>query len=102
MPFGLTQLKPAITKLSLNKKQRLLEWLQAEIKAETQEQSPHKAKKEVEAVYQLEYVRCGKETCKCSSGRTEDMHGPYWYSYERNSKGKLVSRYIGKKLRIPQ
>lgn len=40
-----------------------------------------------QAVYQLEQVRCGKEFCKCTTG---DLHGPYWYGYQRQG-GKLKS-----------
>jgi len=47
-------------------------------------------------LYQLERVRCGKPTCKCM-GKNAQLHGPYWYAYWRE-KGKLKSRYIGKKL----
>lgn len=41
--------------------------------------------------YQLEAVRCGKETCK------KCPHGPYWYSYQRVGS-RVVSDYIGKRL----
>lgn len=41
--------------------------------------------------YQLEKIRCGKNCHGCP-------HGPYWYSYQRKN-GKVVSRYIGKKLK---
>jgi hypothetical protein len=44
--------------------------------------------------YRLEGVRCGKENCKCASGK---LHGPYWYSYTRD-KDKVTSQYIGKRL----
>jgi hypothetical protein len=44
--------------------------------------------------YRLEKVRCGKENCKCASGK---LHGPYWYSYIR-IKGRVKSQYVGKKL----
>jgi hypothetical protein len=39
--------------------------------------------------YQLEMVKCGKDCKGCP-------HGPYWYGYYRNQKGKVVSTYIGK------
>jgi len=37
-----------------------------------------------------EYVKCGKDNCKCSSG---DLHGPYWYYYFYEN-GKLRKKYI--------
>lgn len=47
-------------------------------------------------VYQLERVRCGKETCRvCRRGYG---HGPYWYAYWR-AKKRTASIYIGKQLR---
>jgi hypothetical protein len=37
-----------------------------------------------------EYVRCGKSDCpRCK-------HGPYYYAYWKDDKGKLHKRYIGK------
>jgi hypothetical protein len=42
--------------------------------------------------YELEKVRCGKPACKSCP------HGPYWYAYRTTNKGKVVKRYIGKKL----
>ena len=48
--------------------------------------------------YRLEYVRCGRDTCRCASKVPEEMHGPYWYSYKTGRSGKTVSKYVGKKL----
>lgn len=42
-----------------------------------------------------EKVKCGDETCKCTSGNPTDMHGPYLYRYYREG-GKLASEYLGK------
>lgn len=42
--------------------------------------------------YQLEYVVCGKENCRCARGI---KHGPYYYRYWR-SGGKLHREYVGK------
>ncbi|MGK7875415.1 MAG: hypothetical protein AB4426_19580 [Xenococcaceae cyanobacterium] len=49
-----------------------------------------------EALWQLEYVRCGKQRChKCARG---EGHGPYWYYYWRETThSKLKSRYWGKR-----
>ncbi len=46
--------------------------------------------------YCLEHVRCGKENCKCATGKTP--HGPYWYVYW-SENGKTKTRYVGKELR---
>ena len=46
--------------------------------------------------YRLEYIRCGRGSCRCAAGRG---HGPYWYEY-RWEGGRTRSRYIGKKLRV--
>ncbi|MGI9055070.1 MAG: DUF6788 family protein, partial [Pyrinomonadaceae bacterium] len=43
--------------------------------------------------YRLQFVRCGKETCKCATG---GLHGPYWYAYWFEN-GKTKSKYLGKK-----
>ena len=43
--------------------------------------------------YELEKVRCGKPACKSCP------HGPYWYAYHTTRKGKVVKRYVGKKLK---
>lgn len=41
-----------------------------------------------------EKVKCGKKRCKaCQSGPS---HGPYWYEYSRDNKGRLHKKYIGK------
>jgi len=44
--------------------------------------------------YRLEKVLCGKQCSTCEKG---PEHGPYWYWYGRRG-GRLVSRYVGKKL----
>ena len=43
--------------------------------------------------YQLQYRKCGKPSCStCRSGQ---RHGPYWYAYWREGS-RLRSGYIGK------
>jgi hypothetical protein len=42
-----------------------------------------------------EWVKCGDESCQCTSGNQVDMHGPYKYRYYR-SDGSLTSEYLGK------
>lgn len=37
-----------------------------------------------------QYVRCGKQTCKCTRGK---LHGPYFYHYARAHR-TLVKRYV--------
>lgn len=45
----------------------------------------------------LYYIDCGKPKCKaCARGPS---HGPYWYGFRRDDKGRQVSYYIGKNLR---
>lgn len=43
--------------------------------------------------YQLQYRKCGKDTCKTCRG--DHGHGPYWYAYWREGS-RLHSGYIGK------
>jgi hypothetical protein len=40
-------------------------------------------------IYRLEYVRCGRQSCKSCP------HGPYWYGYQRVA-GRLRKRYYGR------
>jgi hypothetical protein len=103
--MGLIQIKQAVRRLSLTQLRRLDEWLHEVIlKAEESAriEQTQKLKHTVEErnvenrTYRLEGVRCGKEKCKCSSGK---LHGPYWYSYTR-VVGRVKSQYIGKKFPI--
>ncbi|MBD0335443.1 MAG: hypothetical protein ICV62_08140 [Cyanobacteria bacterium Co-bin13] len=43
----------------------------------------------------LEGVKCGKENCRCASGK---LHGPYWYEYWREGS-RVRKRYHGKQIR---
>ncbi|GCE28006.1 hypothetical protein KDA_34900 [Dictyobacter alpinus] len=43
--------------------------------------------------YQLQFRKCGKPSC--STCRTGQGHGPYWYAYWRQGS-RLRSGYIGK------
>ena len=45
---------------------------------------------------QRELVKCGKP--HCSKDRDGAGHGPYWYLYYTNQRGKYTSRYVGKRL----
>jgi hypothetical protein len=44
--------------------------------------------------YRQEYTRCGKATCRCTTGHE---HGPYWFAYW-SEQGRTRKEYIGKKL----
>jgi hypothetical protein len=43
-----------------------------------------------------ERKRCGKENCRCTSGREEDLHGPYYYRRWRDSEGNQHKEYVPK------
>lgn len=43
---------------------------------------------------QAEHVRCGKENCRCSSGKADELHGPYWYRYWRDDDGRQRKTYV--------
>ena len=45
--------------------------------------------------YSNQFVRCGKENCKCANG---ELHGPYWYHYKSIGGGRYKKTYIGKDL----
>ena len=40
------------------------------------------------ATIRKEYIKCGKELC-------EELHGPYYYAYWKDSDKKLKKKYIG-------
>jgi len=41
-----------------------------------------------------EYKRCGKDGCRCASGRDEDLHGPYYYRHFRDEDGNQRKAYV--------
>jgi hypothetical protein len=41
-----------------------------------------------------ERKRCGKENCRCASGREEDLHGPYFYRRWRDEEGNQHKEYV--------
>lgn len=41
------------------------------------------------------YLRCGKEGCKCKSGKVEDKHGPYTF-WDRQTNTGLSSASINR------
>ena len=101
--MNLNQIKVAVRLLSLSQLKKLDRWLHELIKRaersnhSEQAQSPDHTGLEQTLdgkTYRLESVRCGKEKCKCKSGK---LHGPYWYSYARVNN-KVISQYVGKRL----
>ena len=38
-------------------------------------------------------LRCGKDGCRCQSGKDEDKHGPYYF-WSRKVKGRMTSSSI--------
>jgi hypothetical protein len=101
-------LRLRILKLSLEQKSALQDWL-AEVIAQEQNQIesadiPVQQGREVvesrssgKVTYRLEMVKCGKLACRCVSGQ---LHGPYWYAYQKQI-GQLKSSYVGKELLEP-
>jgi hypothetical protein len=51
-----------------------------------------KGGKAVRYTYRNEWIRCGRETCRCMAG---ERHGPYTYRYWKE-EGKLRKQYVGK------
>lgn len=105
--MSLTLIKKAARGLTLLQLRKLEGWLQgrileAEARERKEKQSTGRQVVEERTIdnktYRLEWVRCGKEKCKCTRG---ELHGPYWYSYTR-VKGKVKSQYIGKQLPGPE
>jgi DnaJ-domain-containing protein 1 len=52
--------------------------------------------------YRLQFIRCGKQTCWCATGKSKPGrqkratgHGPYWYAFW-HEQGKMRSAYVGK------
>lgn len=43
-----------------------------------------------------EHRKCGDESCRCTSGRKEDQHGPYPYRRYRDPDGTLRRTYVPK------
>jgi hypothetical protein len=43
-----------------------------------------------------EKKRCGKENCRCTSGREEDLHSPYYYRRWRDEKCNQRKEYVPK------
>lgn len=64
--------------------------------------------------YEQLYIRCGKPRCRCVAVKGAPvnsrerrvarvlgiLHGPYWYAFWRDVKGKMRSRYIGRTLKF--
>lgn len=104
--FALEKVKRQVLGLKNADRQHLLAWLKevlqtdekkvpdAEI-VEAAASSPREVVRRKlvgQTCYQLEYVKCGKQGCRCATGQG---HGPYWYSYQRRN-GRVTSEYIGR------
>lgn len=101
--MSLVQIKHAVRLLSLDQLRKLDTWLHELIRRGEEDARAEQPSARKQAVtertletktYQLEGIRCGKESCKCARGK---LHGPYWYSYTRVDD-KVTSQYIGKNL----
>lgn len=55
---------------------------------------PHRG--ELLGTLSREVRRCGDDSCRCSSGRKEDAHGPYFYRRFRDAGGTLRRTYVPK------
>lgn len=97
------QIKHAVRLLSLDQLRKLEEWLHELIRRGEEDARAEQPSARKQAVtertletktYQLESIRCGKESCKCACGK---LHGPYWYNCT-GVTDKVTSQYIGKKL----
>ncbi len=90
------RLQQHLKRLSPHQLKALQAWLAQLLRQATKERLPGKtgsAKRHY--TYRLEYVTCGKPSCKCATGKG---HGPYWYAYWKEN-GQLKKAYIGKKRR---
>jgi hypothetical protein len=104
MKRTLRDIKKDLQELSSEQLQQVDVWLQKLLrKAEVNKRDPRpdqddnlvmEEHQRGDKTYRLEYTRCGKTGCKCTTG---NLHGPYWYAYW-TEEGKTKSRYIGKKL----
>lgn len=99
--MNLREIKSTLKELTPEQLLKLDSWLHELISAERVVRTRVTGKREVveehkkdRRTYRLERVRCGKEQCKCASGKS---HGPYWYAYWSEG-GRTMSQYIGKKL----
>jgi hypothetical protein len=102
-----------ILKLSLEQKVALSDWLtEAILQERGSANDPQQAEAESSEIpilsgrevvesrqigkitYRWEGVKCGKLACRCATGQ---LHGPYWYAYQRQN-GRVKSWYVGKTL----
>lgn len=95
-----------ILKLPLEQQTALCDWL-AEAIAQQQSEAVElleiplaagraivESKQVGKVTYRLELVKCGKLACRCTTGQ---LHGPYWYAYQRQG-GRVKSWYVGKQI----
>jgi hypothetical protein len=88
--MNLTQLKRAIKQLTPEQRLKLQDFLAAQTAIDRVQQKPAAD----HITYRKEFVRCGKEGCKCNNGK---LHGPYYYAYW-SKDGTTKSQYVGKKM----
>jgi hypothetical protein len=94
-PLGWPKLKKRISK-QLERDARLIARIKSEelrsiakVKSEGLTSAKNSINLPNNATIREEYVRCGKLDCS-------SKHGPYYYSYWKDDKGKLRKKYIGK------
>ncbi len=83
-PIPLPKLLKRINKV-LEKTTRLI----AKVESEKLASTNNSRKIPSNATIREEYIRCGKSECTSE-------HGPYYYAYWKNDKGKLRKKCIGK------
>src|SRR5712691_964019 len=94
-PIGWPKLKKKIDRL-LERNERLIakfnsEKLRSIAKVQSEELTSINNSRNIpgNATIRQEYAKCGKSDCpRCK-------HGPYYYAYWKDDKGKLHKRYIG-------
>ncbi len=99
----LQTVKQQVSRFSLEELHELSAWLQILIEESEVAPIPTKEGREIvderqkgPITYRLQYIRCGRPTCKCAEGG--QGHGPYWYAYWWQG-GRTRSKYIGKQLK---
>lgn len=73
---------------------QLIQKAKAEVRRATRKRKIIEERAVDNKTYRLVAIRCGKENCKCATGRG---HGPYWYAFW-SDHGKTRCEYIGKRL----
>lgn len=99
----LREIKQSISALPLRELAKLETWLHALLEdhqlkkgrgSTTKQHEVLESHRAARRTYRLEFVRCGKASCKCAEGK---LHGPYWYAYWSEGS-RTKTQYIGKRL----